>query len=210
MIGINPVRAHRWPALTLLLGVTMFCPALFADYTKALYAYNHYNYDTARKEFTLVAMNGHKDAQFYLGEIYEGGVGVPADYERAFDWYAQAAQQQHARAQSRLATLYLTGRGVEQDNTDAFDWYLRSAENGYPLAQYEVGMMYSRGQGVPLNKIKAYKWLTIAASYGDPEAMAVRGRVSGDMSLTDIAVATRMASDWESNREQKLQAIKFR
>ena len=206
MIGINP----GWPALTLLLGLTMFCPGLLADYTRALYAYNHYDYDTARKEFTLIAMNGHKDAQYYLGEIYEGGVGVPADYKRAFDWYEQAAQQQHAQAQSRLATLYLTGRGVEQDNTDAFDWYLRSAENGYPLAQYEVGMMYSRGKGVPLNRIKAYKWLTIAASYGDPEAMTVRRRVSDGMTSADITVATRMASDWERERELKLQTSEFR
>lgn len=210
MIGINPVKAQSWPALALLLGLTMFCPVLLADYTRALFAYKHYDYETARKEFTLVAKNGHKEAQYYLGEIYEGGVGVPADYERAFDWYEQAARQQHAQAQSRLATLYLTGRGVDQDDTDAFDWYLHSAENGYPLAQYEVGMMYSRGQGVPLNRIKAYKWLTIAASYGDPEAMAVRGRVSGDMSPVDIAVATGMASDWERDREQKLQTSEFR
>jgi len=210
MIGIKPVMAQSWPALTLLLGMIMFSPALHADYTRALYAYNHYDYETARNEFTLAAVNGHKDAQYYLGEIYEGGVGVQADYERAFDWYEQAAQQQHARAQFRLATLYLTGRGVEQDDTHAFNWYLRSAENGYPLAQYEVGGMYARGQGVPLNRIEAYKWLTIAASYGDPEAMAGRGQVSRGMSPADSAAAAQMARDWEHDREQKLQASGFR
>lgn len=210
MIGINSVKAQSWTALMLLVGMLMFCPLLLADYTRALYAYNHYDYETARNEFTLVALSGHKDAQYYLGEIYEGAIGVPADYERAFDWYEQAAQQQHARAQFRLATLYLTGRGVEQDDTHAFSWYLRSAENGYPLAQYEVGGMYARGQGVPLNRIEAYKWLTIAASYGDPEAMAGRGQVSGVMSPADSAAAAQMARDWEHDREQKLRTSEFR
>lgn len=192
-----PVRAiYCFIAVGLL-----FSEPLFADFTRGMYAYTHYDYQTARQQFTLAGLNGHSDAQYYLGEIYEGGVGVALDYRQAFHWYTQAANQSHARAQARLAGLYASGRGTGQDWVKSFNWYLSSAENGYPLAQFEVALLYTDGKGTAVNNVEAYKWLTLAASYGDPEAMTVRQLLAVGMSPADIDGAARLARMWESRRE---------
>lgn len=186
-----------------LLALTGLAQPAYSDYDTGLYAYNHYDYQTARKEFTLAAMKGHIQAQYYLGEIYEGGVGVPIAYRQASEWYAQAARQEHAGAQARLAALYRKGWGVKQEASRALTWYLRSAENGYPLAQFEVGLMYAKGQGTPVNKIEAYRWLSIVASYGDPEAMDVREQLATAMTPVETSRASRLAREWEVARENK-------
>jgi len=176
---------------------------VYSDYGTGLSAYNHYDYQTARNEFRLAALDGHPKAQYYLGEIYEGGIGIRMDYRQAFHWYLQAAKQEHAGAQARLALLYMKGSGVDQSLEDSFYWYLRSAENGYPLAQFETGLLYAKGRGVPVDKIQAFKWLSIAASYGDPEAMAARQELVKGISPADRVSATLMAREWESRREKR-------
>jgi TPR repeat protein len=184
----------------------LFSPPLFADFTRGMHAYTHYDYQTAWEQFTLAGLNGHSDAQYFLGEIYEGGVSVPLDYKQAFHWYLQAAKQSHARAQARLGGLYASGRGAGQDWVKSFNWYLRSAENGYPLAQFEVGLLYTEGKGTAANNVEAYKWLTVAASYGDPEALTVRQALAVGMSPADIDKAARLARTWESRWESRKSA----
>jgi TPR repeat protein len=187
----------------LLIVIQLYSMAVHADFDRGIYAYNHYDYQAARNEFKLAAVDGHAEAQYYLGEIYEGGVGVPIDYRQAFNWYWRAARQEHAGAQARLALLYTNGLGVARSLEDSFYWYLRSAENGYPLAQFEVGLMYARGQGTPVNKIEAYRWLTTAASYGDPEAMDVREKLTAGMTRVETSRASLLASEWEFAREKE-------
>lgn len=176
---------------------------VYSDYGTGLSAYNHYDYQTARNEFRLAALNGHPKAQYYLGEIYEGGIGIPMDYKQAFNWYWLAAKQEHASAQARLALLYMKGLGVDQSSDDSFYWYLRSAGNGYPLAQFETGLLYSEGRGVPEDKVKACKWFSIAASYGDPDAMAVMQKLAKGMSPAELTSATLMAREWEYQHEKQ-------
>lgn len=185
-----------------LLYLVSVAQPVYPGYEAGLHAYNHYDYQTARIELKLAAVDGHAEAQYYLGEIYEGGVGTPMDYIQAFEWYSQAAKQEHAGAQDRLAVLYMNGWGVRRDVNSAFKWYLRSANNGYPLAQFEVGLMYAQGQGTPVSKVEAYRWLTIAASYGDPEAMDVRKNLAIDMTPAETSRASHLASEWEFAREK--------
>ncbi len=62
--------------------------------------------------------------------------------------------------------------------------------------------MYAHGQGTPPSNIEAYRWLTIAASYGDPEAMGVREKLAAAMTPAEISRASRLAREWEADREQ--------
>jgi len=204
---VNPASPQRDRRLTgAILAAALLSQPACAEYTLGLYAYSHYDYQVARQEFLEAALDNHREAQFYLGEIYEGGVGVPIDYRKAFDWYRRAAQQQHASAQARLGYLYLKGRGVRQDEASAFVWTLRAAENGYPLAQFDVASMYAQGGGTPRDGVEAYKWWSIAASYGDPDAMTARQQIVDSLSQEEIAVAERKARQWEEAWESKLQA----
>ncbi len=195
---------HRLLQTTLVaLLFSPLSPLVLADYEAGLKAYKRNNFPRARTEFFREAMLGHARAQFYLGEIHEGGVGVDVDYSSAFNWYHSAAQQEHAHAQRRLAYLYSHGLGTDKDESKAFVWYLRSADNGDVLAQLEVGLRYWQGQGTGKNPLEAYKWLTVSASYGDPDALAERGRLDSELSATDKQKALALARGWEQRWEHR-------
>ena len=53
--------------------------------------------------FRLAAMQGHSDAQFDLGRMFENGRGVAHDRAEAARWYGMAAAQGHAVATEALA-----------------------------------------------------------------------------------------------------------
>lgn len=200
-MGFNNRYLSKLTLIALLLPL-MSSPVL-ADYDAGLRAYKRNDFSRARTEFFMSAVQGHADAQFYLGEIYEGGVAVAVDYASAFKWYRSAAQQEHAHAQRRLAYLYSQGLGTDKDDARAFAWYLRSANNGDVLGQLEVGQRYRQGQGTGKNPVQAYKWLTISASYGDSDALAERDWLDGDLSTEDKQQALALARDWEQQWENR-------
>ena len=62
-------------------------------------------YDTAFYWFTLSANQGNYAAQFFLGEMYEEGLGVERDVEQAIYWYNLSAEQGHPSAPGRIQNL---------------------------------------------------------------------------------------------------------
>ena len=78
-------------------------------------AYDRADYRTSLNVWLPQAQEGDKEAQTYVGEIYEKGLGVPPDYAVAAAWYRKAAAQGHSRAQINLGFLYEKGLGVEKD-----------------------------------------------------------------------------------------------
>lgn len=79
------------------------------------------------------AAAGDPEAQFYVGQIYEKGLGAAADPARAAAWYRKAAEQDYHPAQVGLGYLYESGSGVEQDAAEALRWYRRAAGAGEDL-----------------------------------------------------------------------------
>lgn len=84
------------------------------------------NRKTALQTWLPLAEQGDKVAQTYVGEIYEKGLGVPADYTLAAEWYRKAADQGATRAQNNLGFLYEKGLGVPKDPRISLDWYRRA------------------------------------------------------------------------------------
>jgi len=171
------------------------------EFDKGLSAYfNYYEYDVARESFLIATNQGHSDAAFYLGEIFEGGFSVAIDYQQAFNWYSRAAKSNHAKAQIRLADMYLTGRAVKQDLIRAQYWYLKAAQQGSPLAQFRVARLYAKeSDQTRSDSVQAYKWWTIAAWFGDPDALAERDIFAIQMKGAEISKAIRLAEKWEEN-----------
>jgi len=94
--------------------------------------------------FTLVAQHplwlplaqeGDPEAQTYVGEIHEKGMGTPASHELAAYWYQRAVEQNYSRAQINLGYLYESGLGVERDLTRALNLYRQAA--GFTAAELE-------------------------------------------------------------------------
>lgn len=79
------------------------------------------------------AEQGDREAQEIVGEIYERGMGVTADYAAAARWYRVAADAGSTRAQVNLGHLYEQGLGVAADPRAALEWYARAAGRNAPV-----------------------------------------------------------------------------
>jgi len=90
-------------------------------------AYDRTDYRTALHVWLPQAQEGNKEAQTYVGEIFEKGLGVQPDYALAIEWYRKAAAQGYTRAQINLGYLYEKGLGVQKDPETALHWYRQAA-----------------------------------------------------------------------------------
>ena len=93
-------------------------------------AYDRANFTTSLQVWKPQAEQGDAQAQVYVGEIYEKGLGTSPDLAQAAYWYQKAADQGLARGLSDLAYLYEQGRGVPQDSVKALNLYRKSAGIG--------------------------------------------------------------------------------
>ena len=151
--------------------------------------------------FRKAADQGHTDAQFRLGFMYENGyTGVGKDYKTAVEWLSKAADQGHADAQWKLAAMYEHGLGVGKDYKMAVDFYRKAADQGHEFAQYNLGEMYANGRGVAKEEKMGVKWFRKAADQGHTDAqnrlgdMYYFGRVVSEDYVTAL-VWYRKAAD---------------
>ena len=79
---------RRLSALLILFSVSLHAGA---DMLKGYEAYQKEDYQTAVTEFRKAAEQGEALAQFYLGECYFNGRGVPQDFATGINWYTRAA-----------------------------------------------------------------------------------------------------------------------
>ena len=90
--------------------------------------YDRSNYATSLKIWLAEAEKGNVEAQYYVGKIYEGGLGTPPDYAAAASWYEKAAAKGHSASQFALGSLYEKGfDGVPPDPKKAFALYRSAA-----------------------------------------------------------------------------------
>lgn len=67
---------------------------------------------------------------FYLGYMYETGVGKPRDLGKALRYYTAGVEQGDSRAMNNLASMYEAGVGVAADREKALQLYERAARLG--------------------------------------------------------------------------------
>jgi hypothetical protein len=85
------------------------------------------------------AESGHAEAQYYLGSLYDRGLGgLPKDGSKALALYRQSAAQEHPYGEFTLGLLYEHGRGVSKDVEEAIRWYRRAAEHGEEAAHEKL------------------------------------------------------------------------
>lgn len=89
--------------------------------------YDRADYRSALKVWLPQAEQGDPEAQNYVGEIFEKGLGQEPDYVAARQWYEKAADQGYSRAQINLGYVYEKGLGVEPNVTVALNWYRKAS-----------------------------------------------------------------------------------
>ena len=140
-----------------------------------------------------LAEEGNRYAQFFLGQAYHEGDGVPKDLTEAAKWWRKAAEQGLAMAQSSLGQAYHEGDGVPKDLTEAAKWYRKAAEQGYLDAQYSLAFLYYKGEGISKNFAEAVKWWRKAAEQGAGMAQFFLGQAyhEGDGVPKDLTEAAK-------------------
>jgi TPR repeat protein len=163
--------------LALLLLVLGFVAPTRAEPSNAFAdAMRRHDYAKALTLLRPDADRGDPAAQTVLGEMYEGGKGLPKNEVEAAKWYRRAAEQGYALAQALLGIMYEDGKGgLPKNDVEAVKWYRRAAEQGYARAQTHLGIMYENGTGLTKNEAEAAKWYRRAAEQGDTFAQGFLG-----------------------------------
>jgi TPR repeat protein len=87
----------------------------------------------AVRAIQYAAVSGSSRAQLVLAVMYAEGVGVPADYARAFYWFSEADKQGSPEAKFAMSTYFALGvEGVaDQDKAEAVVYRMDSALSGF-------------------------------------------------------------------------------
>ena len=160
------VSLAAWRIALVLAGLLGVATPGQADYLVGMMAFARGDYRAALAEWRPLAERGQAEAQFNLGVLYDGGLGIERDYAQAADWYRRAAEQGHARAQFNLAVLYADGLGLARNYAEAARWYRQAADQGKAEAQFNLGVLYENGLGVIENRTDAARWYLLAAAQG--------------------------------------------
>jgi len=141
------------------------CEIRGGEYT----SFDRADYATALKVWLEQAKTGDAEAQTYVGEVYEKGLGLSPDYEVAAVWYQRAAQQNFTRAQINLGNLYEKGLGVSKNPVLALNWYRQASGLTTDKLQYastitanEVLQQELQSLEAEVTQLKEFKELTEA------------------------------------------------
>ncbi|GEM_PF-3311510 len=119
---------------------------------------------------TQFAEQGDALSQYNLAVLYENGMGVRQDKNKAFELYSLAAEQGLIIAFNNLGTMYQQGEGTSQDYTQAIKWYKKGVKYNNANAQKNLASAYRNGTGVTRDYNKAIELLELAANQGIREA----------------------------------------
>lgn len=94
--------------------------------------------------------------------MYENGLGINKDQEKAFSNYQSTAKLGSVNGQFHLAKFY----AIKKNFTEALEWYLKVAGKEYSPALFRLGWIYNIGRGVNKDKTKALYYYRCAAAQG--------------------------------------------
>lgn len=140
------------------------------------------------------AQKSDAKAQLLVGEIYEFGVGVPADEGIAARWYQMAANQNEPQGQFYLGMMHDRGAPLEWDAAAALGRLFQSAELGYEKAQIALALLYFKDKGLReeiAGRIERYRE---NARRGDAPAQYVLGWAFAEG--VGLKINPREAVDW--------------
>lgn len=73
---------------------------------------------------------GYSIGDFWLGWCYEGGEGVPMDYNEAFRYFHKAVTNRtpFPYAMEKIGSYYYSGVGVNKNDDEAYKWFEKGAQ----------------------------------------------------------------------------------
>lgn len=130
-----------------------------------------------------------------LGQIYEKGVGMPANPEIAIAWYEKAAGMNDPLAMYKVGMAYLNGEGRPLNAPLAEKWLKNAAERWNVDAQLQLALLMGNSSYHGYKPIHAAQWFYIA-SISRPEYRSVMEEYFASISEKEQGIARRMAESW--------------
>ena len=182
----------------LLAGLSSFS---VAEVDRGVDAYEQGKHSVALRYWMPLARNGNALAENNLGVMYERGLGVTQDFQKARSWFEKAANQGLAEAKVNLGLLYFDGSGIPQDYEKAFSLFSSAAREQIPEALHMLGLQMYSGLGVPVDFQEAFQNFKDSAVLGYPESQYMLAYIyqAGDLGRerADLAyVWSKIAVDY--------------
>jgi len=138
------------------------------------------DYQGAYAVFNHPEISKNATAAYYLGIMYNRGIGVQRSISLALMYYTLSAEQGYVKSMGFLGDLYSNGgigtsSLVQVNKSEAFKWYRKAAEQGDARSQYHLGRMYAEGEGINQNYIEAAYWYRKSAEQGNEYAQTSLG-----------------------------------
>lgn len=157
-------EAFRWFKQSAELGDALAANQLYIFYFNGLGGAGT-NLASYRYWRFKAAYLGATEAQFFMGQAYRKGDGVPKDLENSLIWFGKAAAKNHPEALYDLALHYLEDRTNHASLLLANDLMVRAARMGHREAQFQCAASLFRGD-VVLSYEMGKEWLAKSAENG--------------------------------------------
>lgn len=112
---------------------------------------------------------GNAEGCHALGFLYEKGLGVEQNYQKAVEYYKKACNKNNAIACASLGFAYNAGSGVRQNYFEAFKYFKKSCDLKHALGCAGIGRLYITGEGVRQDKYMAKEYFGKACDLGEQE-----------------------------------------
>jgi len=185
-------------------------PADVTDqFGRAAALYLEKRYGAAYSIYEDLASDGVVWAYVRLGAMYRDGLGVPANVEKALQWFTKAIDAGSVEA------LFYAGRLLTDENrhSEALPLYQAAARQDYVPAIYRLGRTYRDGAGVPVDDKLATEFFTRAAAMGNVfakrelivrqiKAGSALGRLKGTVAFSQLlweAIRTKVKDRYSVN-----------
>ena len=154
----------------LMLGMAYICTAE-AGLSEGVLAYQYKQYPTALSELTYLVDEGNPAAAYYLGKMYQNGLGVPENSAKARSLFRAADSGYYFPATAELGKMLLTGSDqTPADHVRAIELLKKAAHAGEAEAAFELGQAYADGLLVEKNANYAYGYFLRSALQGNMKA----------------------------------------
>ncbi|MDO5518613.1 MAG: tetratricopeptide repeat protein, partial [Clostridium sp.] len=166
VLGIAYLRLNRFKEKTEEISKRLFEEAYklkspYAAEYLAFISLNEYNEGKEINKKKLLeyidfgSENGLPESIFQYGYIYENGIAVEKDDEKAYYYYSLCAESCYVKAMNKLGEWYLKGKFVKQDINLSIRWYERCAEKNDIESMEKLIEIYERAIGGKNEEIKA-------------------------------------------------------
>lgn len=151
-----------------------------ADVGKGIELLNAGDVSGAAAEFAASYESGDGEGAFYLGRLFELGLGTDKDEMRAANLYSAGAEAGSTNAKLRLGLMYHEGRVLLRDYVEGTRLVCEAADAGNVDGQFNCGLAYQIGRGVAVDADQAVSYWKAAAEQDSVPALNFLGQHYAD------------------------------